>query len=256
MSGRNIMSGAELASLDYSILNQVNGLVVFGSANGSFTFGPTVDDVYITGDPDTLLLEGRFDPQLQLMVGHNANEAGLSVPPTLNSEEELLSGLGHVFESFHEDAIRYILGELYPPPPEAGGLYSNQYERACMIVSEASFTCHTRALGIAFQSSTWHYRFDVPPAVHMQDLPWTFFRDGVGNVNEEIAEAMQLYMTNFVKYGQPNHGQNLSSWPLYGHSAQINAFKSLSIEKDWDDASSHRCDFWLKGDYRKQGQGY
>jgi carboxylesterase type B len=252
VSGKHIARGADLAALDFETLNQVNGALVFGSTNGSFTFSPTVDGGYVPDHPDRLLLEGHFNPDVDLMVGHNANEAGLFVSPDVDTEEELLSALSHFFENFRKESVDYILTELYPPPSESDGAYATNYERATHIVSEASFVCHTRALAKAFGNQTWNYRFEVPPAVHAQDVPWTFFHgNGSDVVNKELAQTMQLYFTSFAMTADPNNEGSLPQWPEYGDEARIATFGINGVGDDVDDAKNKRCDFWQRGEYRK-----
>lgn len=159
--------------------------------------------------------------------------------------------MGYVFKNFQENSVAYILNELYPPPSESGGLYSNHYERACLIISESSFVCHTSALATAFSNETWNYRFEIPPAVHAQDVPWTFFHGNDSSVNSELAEAMQLYFTSFAKGGDPNKLGTFPLWPEYSDGARIMTFGVNGVGTDQDDARNRRCEFWQRGEYRR-----
>jgi cholinesterase len=248
ISGQTVTDGGKLAALDFEILNTVNQAIVFASSNGSFTFGPTVDDNYVPGIADVLLLEDRFDSSPELMIGHNKNEAGMFVSPDLDSEEDMLAGLQHMFVNYRDDSVNYILRELYPPPGDTHSLYSTHYERACLIVSEGSFACHTRALAVAFENSTFNYRFDVPPAFHMQDLGYTFYNGENKSVEGDMAETMQMYFTTFAKSGRPNYAGS-SSWPEYGEGATLVTFGKESVGTTEDDAKNARCEYWQSGEY-------
>lgn len=251
LAGRVITSGKDLVALDFTTLNQINSQIVFGSVNGSFTYSPTVDKEYVPDHPETLLLQGKFDSKPHVMIGHNSNEAGLFVSPELDTEEELVSDLGHVFQDFLADSVQYILTDLYPSPQNTD-LYKTQYERASLIVSESAFVCNTRYLAAAFNNQTVNYRFQVPPAVHAQDLPWTFYHGNAKDVVPALAETMQLYFTSFTKTGSPNSEYiGLPKWPEYGDKAQIVTFGAGGVSVDEDDAKNERCVFWQTGEYRK-----
>lgn len=228
--------------------------MVFGSANGSFTYSPTVDGDYVPDFPENLLLQGRYRRDAELMIGHNKNEAGLFVSTNLDTEEEVISNLGNLFKYFPEESVEFILTELYPSPEKSDGLYSTEYERACLIVSEASFVCHTSALAVAFSGSTHNYRFEVPPAVHGQDVPWTFYHDNATNLVPELAEAMQSYFTSFAKSGNPNMPGTLPDWPEYGKDARIATFGN-GVGLAEDDARNKRCDFWQRVKDQKKESG-
>lgn len=249
LSGEPVSDGESLAALDFSTLDAVNQAVVFASSNGSFTFGPTVDGDYVPDQADVLLLDGRFDSSPELMIGHNKNEAGMFISPDLDTEEEMLVGLAHMFSNYRDESVEYILKELYPPPSDTHGLYTTHYERACLIVSEGSFACHTRALATAFDNLTYNYRFDVPPAFHMQDLAYTFYNGADSTIEEEIALSMQKYFTTFAKSGQPNYPGAYTQWPVYGEQATLVTFGKDDVGTAEDDAKNERCEFWKSGGY-------
>lgn len=251
IANTEVSNGADLAALNFTELNQLNGALVFGSPNGSFTFSPTVDGEYVPDYPNNLLNQGRFNPDIVLLIGHTANEAGVFVSPEVDTEEKLRHGLEHAFAEFLPDAIEYILTELYPPPGETD-LYATEYERACLIVAESSFVCNTRALATAFGNQTYNYRFDVPPALHMQDIPWTFYHGNDSAVIPEIAEMMQAYFAAFSRKGNPNLEHGLPEWFVYGQEANILTFGAEGVGDSVDDARNGRCDFWQSGLYRKK----
>jgi cholinesterase len=252
LTGHPQTSGKNLVDMDFATLNQINGQVVFGSSNGSFTFGPTPDGGYVPDFAESQLLQGHFDSRPKLMIGHNSNEAGLFVPTELDTEEELISGLTNFLEELYPEAVEYVLNELYPSPSDATS-YSTQSERAMLIVSESSFACNTRYLAIAFGNSTMNYRFQMPPGIHGQDLPYTFFHENTTETDVPIpglAEAMQAYFTSFAKSGNVNLADeilNLLDWPEYGDTANIVTFGLDGIGIAEDDTRNHRCDFWQKG---------
>lgn len=61
----------------YSTLLQANALQVGGSPYGQFTYGPTVDGDFVPALPGVLLLHGQYAKDLNVMVGHNADEVSI-----------------------------------------------------------------------------------------------------------------------------------------------------------------------------------
>lgn len=273
-----VTSGADLQALSSATLIGLNGALVFASANGSFTFSPTVDLAYVPDSPTNLLRQpGSFDADVALVPGHNANEAAAFVSPDLDSEEELRLGLERTLAQLTPDAVAYVFGELYPSPGRTD-LYDSEYQRACLIVAESSFVCHTAGLAAAFGNATHNYRFDVPPGAHVQDVPWTFYTgpdsadnddydandgtnaegdgDDYGNGDDavtapEVARAMQKYFAAFARKGDPNVEGDVPYWPAYGADANIVTFDVPGVGDAVDDARGERCEFWLSGEFRK-----
>ena len=249
LSGKHVVSGTELQSLSSTQLIQTNAAVVFSGTLGDFTYGPTVDGCYVPDMVGKLLLEGRFDTSPSLMIGHNADEAGAFVPTSITTAAEVTALLSVGFTGVNETTLEYILTDLYPSPSDTK-LYDNEHDRLALIVSESSFTCNTRYLATAFKNATWNYRFQIPPASHGQDIPWTFYNDvKTDAINTSLAESMQLYFTNFFQVGHPNVGNELPNWTQYGTASSIETFGIQGIGTAVDDDANPRCAYWQKGEY-------
>lgn len=249
-SARPILTGKDLIGLDYDTLQKVNAHIVYTSSNGSFTFGPTPDGGYVPDFAERSLLNGHFDSKPQLMIGHNSNEAGSFISPDIDTEEELRARLSHLLNNFHSESIDHLLADLYPPPSDVTP-YSTQSERAKLIVAESSFACNTRFLAVAYGNATLNYRFQVPPGIHGMDFPFTFYHDGAAVLSEELAQAMQLYFTHFVKSGSGNLESipGLINWPEYGNNSQILTFGLEGVNTADDATKDARCEFWQEADY-------
>lgn len=247
-SGKTITSGKQLAGLTSTTLLQINGAMVFCSSAGTFTFGPTVDGGYVPDLPGVLLLDGKFDSDLQVMLGHNLNEAALFVPSTTETDKEARAVMKQALPGVDSEIVDYVLGELYPCASDATS-YKNEYERAATLVSELSFSCNTRYLATAFGNNTFSYRFQVPPGAHSQDIPWTFFNGNTTNLDPTMAQAMQLYFTRFGKLGDPNLEGVLPEWLVYGDGAELVTFGLDGIATSVDDTMNERCQYWQKAEY-------
>ncbi|KAL8762241.1 MAG: hypothetical protein Q9184_001722 [Pyrenodesmia sp. 2 TL-2023] len=70
----NVSTLQEARQLPSSALVEVNLQQVAASPYSLFTYGPVVDGLFAPGIPGKLLLQGSFDHELKLILGHNANE--------------------------------------------------------------------------------------------------------------------------------------------------------------------------------------
>jgi cholinesterase len=219
----NITDVATLRDVDFDTLAGLNTIVVAKSAPyGTFTFGPVVDGTFVPAMPGKLLLEGKFDSDLNIMVGHNSDEGLEFTSPFLTTEALLEANLETVFPTADNDTINYMLDTVWPAVYDGTYPYTTLFERASLITAEVSFTCNTRFLDLAFENLTHAYYFNVPPGLHGEDIAYTFFNgdttasdDGLP-VNATVATTLQKYITNFAmsECGDPN-SDDVPFFPLY-----------------------------------------
>lgn len=226
----DITDVAALRDVDFETLAGLNTIVVARSAPyGTFTFGPVVDGTFVPAMPGKLLLEGKFDSSLNIMVGHNSDEGLEFTSPFLTTEALLEENLESVFPTATNDTISYMLNTLWPAIYDGSYGYTTLFERASVITAEVSFTCNTRFLDLAFENLTHAYYFTVPPGLHGEDIAYTFFNgdtttsdDGLP-VNATVATTLQKYITNFAtsECGDPN-GDDVPFFPFYqGNSTTL-----------------------------------
>jgi carboxylesterase type B len=192
---------------------------------------PAVDGSFAPALPGELLAHGQYDKSLKLLIGHNVDEGLYFTSPFV----------------FTEATFR----QLYPPVYDGTYGYTNALIRADYIVSEALFQCNAEYLAKAFGSSAWSYLFSVPPALHGDDIPYTFYEGpAAAVVNDTLALTMQAYWTNFVMNGNPN-GASLPNFPNFGATGQLLDLNQTFIVPIPDDLSGSkaRCDWWQKNLY-------
>lgn len=65
--------------------------------------------------------------------------------------------------------------------------------------------CNTFYLDKAYGNDTYSYFFTVPPALHGEDIPYTYDNGPNPSVlSQPIAMALQEYITEFAMSGMPN----------------------------------------------------
>lgn len=242
----NVTSLAKARKLPSSALITANAAQIAQSRTGSFTFGPVVDGLFAPALPGRLLLQGSFDKNLNVMVGYNGQEGLDFTDLAVVNPSALGAYIQNYFPGIQPSVVDYIDKVLYPPVFDGSYGYKDQISRSALIVGDFGFQCNDNYLDRAFKSKTYAYRFNVPPALHGQDVPYTFWNGPSPAVtSKSIALALQTYITSFAATGVPS-GAKLPEFPLWGnesHLLDLN-IKGISIIKD--PTANERCPWWQK----------
>lgn len=239
---------AELRNVSSDVIIRANAQqVAYDSSYGQFVYGPVVDGNFVPLQPGQLLAQGRFDKDVRVMVGHNANEGQYFTPPSVTSTESLKAQLKSAFTSAPDQSIDYITDVLYPAVFDGSYPYKTQYERARFIISEGVFTCNTNYLSTALNNETYSYLFAVPPAFHGQDVPYTYYTGGAlsptGVVNRTVAIALQEFITSFAETGKPE-ADGIRQFNMYGPDASVLDLNITGIDEVRDSNANARCNWW------------
>lgn len=239
---------AELRNLSSDVVIKANAQqVAYDATYGQFVYGPVVDGNFVPLQPGQLLAQGRFDKDVRVMVGHNANEGQYFTPPYITSNEALKAQLKSAFFSAPDQSIDYITDVLYPPIFDGTYAYTDQYSRARLIISEGVFTCNTNYLSTALNNETYSYLFAVPPAFHGQDVPYTYYTGGAlsptGVVNRTVAIALQDFITSFAENGKPE-AEGIRQFNMYGPDASVLDLNITGIDEVRDSNANARCNWW------------
>lgn len=193
------------------------------------------------------------------MVGHNADE-GLDFTPIIETDDDFTLFVSEFLPSLAAlpDVVSYITDTLYPPIFDGSQAqnYTNNIARAAAVTSEAIFTCNTYYLDKAYGNDTYAYLFAIPPALHGQDISYTYYNangsaiagsggTSVGVVAPQIAIALQEYITHFAETGNPNE-KGVPYFPLYGQNATVQVLNVTGIREARDPTANYRCDWWQK----------
>lgn len=251
----NTTSLAELRALSSEEVMLANAQqITYDSPYGTFTYGPVVDGLFAPLQPAQLLAQGRFDKDVRVMVGHNANEGALFTPFFIPNEAALEDQISSAFANAPKSSLDYVTKTLYPPVFDGSLPYTNNFERGSLIVSEGVFTCNTNYLSRAYGNKTYSYLFAVPPAIHGQDIPYTYFEGGAGSTglqgvaNTTIAIALQEFITSFAENGVPD-ATGVKQFNMYGPDASVLELNVTGIEDVRDSNANARCAWWQKALY-------
>lgn len=227
------------------------------SSYGAFVYGPVVDGTFVPELPGQLLRKGGFDHNLKIMVGHNADEGLEFTSPENQNSSAIVTLLKNVFPNMKQNLTEYITKTLYPATYDGKYGYKNPLERAALLVSDAIFICNTDYINRAFANKTYAYEFSVPPAIHGQDVLYTFANTnressggslgGLAVTNATTAKVMQDYFTSFTQLGVPKSPLG-PVFKQHGHGRLINIGNN-SIQAGPDSSSNPRCRFWQTVSY-------
>ncbi|PVH72304.1 alpha/beta-hydrolase [Cadophora sp. DSE1049] len=251
----NTSSLAELRALPSEALIRANAQqVVYDSPWGTYTYGPVVDGDFVPFQPGQLLAQGKFDKDIRVMAGHNADEGAFFTSPYIQSNETLQSYLKSIFPFTMQQTIDYVTETLYPAVFDGSYPYRDQFSRADLIISEAIFTCNTNYLSTASGNTSYSYLFAVPPALHGQDVSYTYFTGGapsdfpLGVTNVTVATAMQQFITSFARKGRPS-ADGIRPFNMYGPNASVLRINTTVIDEVQDSNANTRCAWWQKALY-------
>lgn len=219
------------------------------SLYGTFTYSPVVDGTFVPALPGQLLQSGNFDRNLQIMVGHNADEGLDFTSPISLNESGFAAYLKQGLPEISPEVLNEVTEVLYPPVFNGTYGYTTDVQRLALAVSDLVFQCNTAYLNRAYNQQTYAYLFSIPPALHGQDLPYTFFSGSNStSLNTTVAIAMQQYITSFVQTGIPKS----SIGPIFhkhGARSNIMDFSNSGISEILDTTDNARCRFWQSAPY-------
>ena len=139
----NVSTIEQARQLPYSTLQMANIAQIANSTYGEFTYGPAVDGLIAPAIPGKLLLQGSYDKNLNIMVGHNADEGLDFTNPFITNDTSFNEYLIAAFPTIQPAVLSYIENTLYPPNM-TGTLgttgYKDEYGRVDLTISESSFT--------------------------------------------------------------------------------------------------------------------
>ncbi|KAK4949851.1 hypothetical protein LTR10_011693 [Elasticomyces elasticus] len=261
LTSKPVSSIEDLRSLSFAELALVNSVIVGQSPYGLYTFGPVVDGTFVPDMPGKLIAEGRFATSLNaIMMGTNFNEGVLFDSPFLTDDADYRYNIRRFFPKASDAIVNYIATSLYPNDLSGKYNYTTQTLRAAETTAEGCFLCNTRYLSQALPNivskNIFKYLFAVPPAIHADDLGYSFY-NGNGSltwegyvVNEKVALTLQDYISSFVITGSPNNGPERSGnpwFPAYGTNASVLTMNVTGLGAlTVDPQANSRCDWWQK----------
>ncbi|KAK1828639.1 acetylcholinesterase [Podospora conica] len=216
-----------LVSKDTDTLQHANYVVTQASTYGTWAFYPVTDGAYIMGLPSKQLTAKRVNGK-KLLVGGNANEGPLFVPPSIVTEADLAGWLPAQFPNLSPAQINSVLaanpnsansdranGPRFETDGISGGGVNavnisadanGQQQRGNNIYAEATFICPAFWMASAYSGGSkaaYQYQYSVPFAFHGADVA-AYFGPAGANLGPDFTLAFRQIWGNFVKTGNPS----------------------------------------------------
>ncbi|KAL8870897.1 MAG: hypothetical protein Q9174_003161 [Haloplaca sp. 1 TL-2023] len=215
-----------------------------------FPFGPSIDGDLVLDVPSRSYSQGNYIRNLTIIAAHNQNEARFLGSQTIETDADFDNWVHVNFPSSPSSVQQQIIQEIYPPLYDASSPYTTPQERSDLAVREYLISCNPLSIAKAYRNQTHNYIFDVAPAIHAQDLAYTYYPNGVtSGFYPTTAVALQDYLTTFVLTGDPNK-YGLPPWPVTGPEAAVNVFTESGVTiRMRSDLEMKRCAFWNQATY-------
>ncbi|KAF5343387.1 hypothetical protein D9758_015614 [Tetrapyrgos nigripes] len=155
-----------LRKADFDVLSAVNNQVAAEGFFGTFMYSPVVDGKLITRRPTQLMKEGRINKVQRILATSNSNEGVIFTDPNATDVKDFVMNL---FPTLEEDTAS-----------EAVALYANAnpalsvFDAAAQIYGESMFICPPYFLIEAKPNGSYKGRFAITPALHGDDLFYSF----------------------------------------------------------------------------------
>ncbi|KAL8937910.1 MAG: hypothetical protein Q9211_003450 [Gyalolechia sp. 1 TL-2023] len=212
-------------------------------------FGPVIDGDFIVDLLPRAYRRGKFHKDVGVITAHNPNESRFLGNQSIQTNADFDNWVHVNFPSAPSRIRQQMINEIYPPIYDGSFPYTDPQQRSDLAVNEYFITCNTISVAEAYGNQTHNYIFGVPPAIHAQDLAYTYSPSApTPGFFPTVAANLQTYLTNFVLVGDPN-GKALPEWPVYGPSASAINFTVGGITQTRSDSANSRCAFWNRADY-------
>ncbi|KAL8631018.1 hypothetical protein Q9189_003299, partial [Teloschistes chrysophthalmus] len=235
--------------LSTQVLQQANINAQNATPFNVFYFGPTVDADFIPNILPRSYSQGKYVKTLELVAANNQDETRFLGNQSIETNADFDNWVHINFPSAPSKIQNEIINRIYPPVYDGSSPYATPQERSDLAVREYLISCQTVSIANAYKNQTHNYIFSIAPAIHAQDLAYTYYPNGATpDFYPNIAITLQRYLTNFVLTGDPNK-DGLSPWPAFGPNAAALNLTETGISQTTSDSANSRCAFWNQGSY-------
>ncbi|KAK0612252.1 Alpha/Beta hydrolase protein [Immersiella caudata] len=241
-------------SLPYSTLQGVNLAIAGASSFGHFTWGPNVDGFFFPDQLVRSLALKRVDRNVDVIVTYTADEALIFTDPRVQDNTAFKAYFQGLLPSIPASKINTLATTVYPEDFSGAQPYTTQTQRLKLAVAEAIVLCNAFATDLAYQNTTRAAKFSVWPALHANDVAFTFYNgepvDWLGiPIPGGIARQMQQWFVDYAISGTSS-GSTANIIPVYTSQNKIlNITDTGNTVAQPDPAANPRCRFWVEGLY-------
>ncbi|KAM7191559.1 Carboxylesterase family domain containing protein [Naviculisporaceae sp. PSN 640] len=257
ISGSLISTVEQLKGLSTETLLRINRKVVKEAPLNEDVFGPVAGGKFAPEHPAVLLRDGRFDPNVKIIVGHGFYHH-LRAGPFGGTVKEVRDSLAALLHGYSNQTLDFIVNKLYSP--EATNEFIRWYRgkrtkklsqriiplairRELYLSEEILIGCNTRHIAHAYAHGNHTYAYDA-------------LDSSSGNMMGLFSDQKGTYRERFLRFIGSGTPDVNGGWQAYG-GAYGNL--SLVLEDDpgheWeaqmtrDIYQNERCRWWLERGY-------
>ncbi|KAF2440285.1 alpha/beta-hydrolase [Karstenula rhodostoma CBS 690.94] len=223
----------------------------------SFTWGPVIDDAFLTVPLSAAVKRRALNAEL-LLTSYNLHEGENFIPPGLNSAGGGAGGFNSSGASFDVWLRGYLPGlrsadlvdlrTLYPPQGTAEEVaYNTSYTRAGLVYRDLQLACPAYWLSVSAQKGSL-IEYTISPAKHASDTIYWNQVNAVQKSDPRTYEAYAGAMASFVQTGDPN-AHKVTNGSVVGvpsiKSGEQFVIRSGGIATGSIAQLEKRCAFWL-----------
>jgi hypothetical protein len=139
-------------------------------------------------------------------------------------------------------SLKQKVASLYP----YNGPGIPEWRRFGAFFGDIILNCNSPWLAGSFTRS-YRYNFDIPPAYHGEDVPYTFFNSHNSAISNDTAAVIhQKYITDYVIGGEPGCGGTMPCFPEYGGGADTLSLNLTGVKVVRDPWKSERCELMVE----------
>ncbi|KAL6702832.1 hypothetical protein ACN47E_000918 [Coniothyrium glycines] len=230
-----------LRGKDSEILQAANAAANSVAFYGNWAFLPVTDYDFVATLSSVALEKKQVNGE-HILVGNNADEGSLFVPPGINSTNALKTWLQGNFPSLNTTVIQHIVdayasnstdstakfatsgfgpANALTTSPVATGIQQTAYN----IYAEATFVCPSYWLSGAFTTAhrtAHHYQYSIPVALHAADVSG-YFGPATPNQPPVFTDAFRHIWGAQIERGTPAAALTNLTWPTWveGETSQM-----------------------------------
>lgn len=219
---------------------------------GGYPFAPVVDGAFVPAAPANLLDGGDFAHNLTILSTTNAQDGLLFTNPIGATDSGFTAAIHQLLPPLPPSALQYAATTLYPPVYNGSHGYTTPFQRTSVAIDDMFIRCQNRHLSQTFRNSSYAYIFNVPPALHGQDLDYIFYNPEHPQgrlpglpLNATTAQTLQDYILSFVASGTPRSTLG-PVIPRYGPAERVLDVGMHNLTVVRDPADEQRCRYWLE----------
>lgn len=253
----------ELVKVDTKVLMQANADLTFNSSYGLFNFGPTVDGYFTKDLPSKVLKRREQHRGISILIGHTKFDGLVFTPPWIRNNEQLRDHVRLMYPGVPDSVLdevdkKYPIGKIE--------FAKEKILKVADFLDDVAIQCNTHFLTEAtLDDTTWppvsvyRYVYNIVPAIHGADVPYTFHPSISTKpaVNEGVAKHWQQSMVNFTQFRDPNDVDS-EAWPRYkkdnrklmnyGSAGQW-LIPNFDVKAGDDELDRSKCDYWQDAPY-------